>query len=150
MHRKALYELGKRPYDQRRSSAVLKGAMNLTRYLEIETRCWRRLFRDQKLLLRCSPRHRPIHNKNEGPSTYTSWILFNIIVQDSKAKYPSTSLPGVIYGDIPTPRSSQNAIRIRLPRHSTKEPADVLVLDCCVPGDGHVDAPNRIVRRRQA
>jgi hypothetical protein len=30
MYRKALYELGKRPYDQRRSSAFLKGAMNLT------------------------------------------------------------------------------------------------------------------------
>jgi hypothetical protein len=58
--------------------------MNLTRCLEIETRCWRRLFRDQKLLLRCSPRHRPIYNKNEGPSTYTSWILFNIIVQNTQ------------------------------------------------------------------
>jgi hypothetical protein len=44
MHRKALYGVGKRPDDQRRSSAVLKGAMNLTRCLEIETGGWRRLF----------------------------------------------------------------------------------------------------------
>ena len=31
--------LGKRPYDQRRSSAVRRGALDLTRCLEMKTRC---------------------------------------------------------------------------------------------------------------
>jgi hypothetical protein len=84
-----------------------KEAMNLTRCLEIETRgavC----FRDQKRLLRCSPKAQTIHNKNEGPSTYIMDIVYcNIIVQkNSKQSIPphhrqvsfkmTFPLPGVV------------------------------------------------------
>lgn len=74
-HRKALYEIGKRPYNQIRSSDVLKGAMNLTMCLEIETGGWRRLFRDQNFCYGLSPRHRPYTTKNEGPSMYIMDIV---------------------------------------------------------------------------
>ena len=54
-------------------------------------------------------------------------------------EYPSTSSPGVIKSDAPTPRGSEYTIRIRLPCYFVAVPADVLVLSICIRRDGHVD-----------
>lgn len=139
---------GKRHYDQRRSSTVLRGAMNLTRCLQLRLRPEAPpfVFRDQKPLLRCAPRHKLytyIHDENEGPSTYMDVIQHNSAKTHSKVS-PHTSTPNVIYDDFPTPRSNIHAIRIRLPGHFIKVLANVLVFDICVPGEGHVDCFIRV------
>jgi len=136
--------LGKHPYDQRRSSAVLKGAMNLTRCLEIETRggaC-------SVYCYRPSPRHR-LHTTKSGGSIDVLYITENYGSKKHNTEFPSTLSPGVIKSDVPTPGGSQQTIGIRFPRYFTEELANILVLGVCVPREVQGDAPDRIIRRIQ-
>jgi hypothetical protein len=125
------------------------------------------LFHDQKLLLSpLSKAHAP--HKNQGPVDVL-YITENYGSMKHNTEYPSTSSPGISKSDVPTPRGSQQTIRIRLPRHFTEPLADILVLDICVTREGQVDcsftsastrahinegfvrhtAPDRIIRRIQ-
>jgi hypothetical protein len=119
--------------------------MDLTRCLEIKTRCGvcSVIKIDQMLLLR------PL--QGTGLTQQKSRVNRRTVQLESKkhnSGYPFTSAPGVIKSDVPTPGGYHHTIRIRLPCYIIEVLAEILVLDACFRREGNIDCSFTLGQRR--